>query len=257
MELGLKDRTALVAASSGGLGLAIAQALAAEGARVVVTGRREDVVAERAREIPGATGITVDLTDPAAVERLVTTTRDEVGPVDVLVLNSGGPAPGAAADLDVADLATAAELLLHPMQRLIRATLPGMRQRGWGRILAVGSSGLEQPLPNLALSNALRGALAGLLKTLAAEVAADGVTVNTLLPGRIATDRVASLDASRAAREDRSVDEVAAASRATIPAGRYGRPEEFAAVAAFLCSEAASYVTGSRVRCDGGLVRAH
>jgi 3-oxoacyl-[acyl-carrier protein] reductase len=137
---------------------------------------------------------------------------------------------------------------------LLRAVVPGMRERGWGRVLAVGSSGVEAPLPNLAASNVGRAALAAYLKTLATEVAADGVTVNLLLPGRIATDRVAALDEAAARRQDRPVAEVRAASRAAIPTGRYGEPAEFGAVAAFLCSERASYVTGSLVRCDGGML---
>ncbi|GDY50674.1 hypothetical protein SVIO_012970 [Streptomyces violaceusniger] len=153
------------------------------------------------------------------------------------------------------ELAGAAESLLLAQARLVAAALPAMRERGWGRILAIGSSGVTAPLPGLALSNAGRAALAGYLKTLAAETAADGVTVNLLLPGRIATDRVARLDAAKAEREGRTAEEVAAASRATIPAGRYGTTEEFGAVAAFLCGAPASYLTGTAVRCDGGLVR--
>jgi 3-oxoacyl-[acyl-carrier protein] reductase len=177
------------------------------------------------------------------------------GDVDVLVLNGPGPKPGAAADVTSDDVTLAVDLLVRPQQRLVSLALPGMRARGWGRVLAIGSSGIVSPLPDLVLSNLGRAALAGYLKTLASEVAADGVTVNLLLPGRIATDRLAQLDEAAARRTGRSAAEVEAQSRAGIPAGRYGRPEEFGAVAAFLCSEAASYVNGSAVRCDGGLVR--
>ncbi|ETK38014.1 SDR family oxidoreductase [Microbispora sp. ATCC PTA-5024] len=251
MDLGLTGRTALVCASTGGLGEATARALAAEGARVVVTGRRGDRARAIAAELPGATAVEADLLAPDGVERLVSA----AGEADVLVLNGPGPRPGSAAEVGGGDVAAAVDALVTPHVRLVSRLLPGMRARGWGRVLAIGSSGVAAPLPNLALSNLGRAALAGYLKTLAAEVAADGVTVNLLLPGRIATDRVARLDAAAAEREGRSAAEVEAASRATIPAGRYGRPDEFGRVAAFLCGEPASYITGTALRCDGGLVR--
>jgi 3-oxoacyl-[acyl-carrier protein] reductase len=254
VDLGLRGRVAFVAASTGGLGWAVASALASEGARVVVTGRRGDRVRELAAGLDGALGLELDLTDPGSVTRALDLTRRDLGPIDVLVLNSGGPAAGGAAATDVEDLTRAAELLLHPHQRLLTAVVPGMRERGWGRVIAIGSSGVQQPIPNLALSNSLRAALAGLLKTLASEVAADGVTVNMVLPGRIATDRVAKLDEAAAARTGRSLDDVQRASRARIPAGRYGDPDEFGAIAAFLCSDPASYVTGSQIRVDGGMI---
>jgi 3-oxoacyl-[acyl-carrier protein] reductase len=257
MDFGLSGRTAVVAASTGGLGRAIAEGLAREGANLVVSGRRAERAVEVANSLPNALGIGVDLTDANGPDRLCDAAEDAFGQVDILVLNSGGPPPGAAADTDPADLETAARLLLLPHQRLIKRLLPGMRRRGWGRIVAVGSSGIQQPIPNLALSNAMRGALAGLLKTLAAEVAADGVTVNLVLPGRIATERLRQLDTAKATREGLTVEQVQSQSKASIPVGRYGRPEEFAAVAAFLCSEPASYVTGSQIRVDGGMLRAH
>lgn len=255
MDLGLRHRTALVAASTSGLGLAIAKALAAEGANLILSGRREEIAIEEASKLPNAIGVGVDLTDNDGPDRLCDAAESAFGSVDVLVLNSGGPRPGTAAGLTPADLVEAADLLLHPHQRLIQRILPGMRKRGWGRVLAVGSSGVQQPIPSLALSNAIRGALAGLLKTLASETAADGVTVNMILPGRIATERVDQLDAARAKAEGSTPDEVRERSQANIPAGRYGRPEEFGAVAAFLCSDLASYMTGSQVRVDGGLIR--
>jgi 3-oxoacyl-[acyl-carrier protein] reductase len=173
----------------------------------------------------------------------------------VVVLNGPGPKPGPAAGMDDDGLDSAVDTLLRPQLRLLGLILPGMRSRGWGRVLAVGSSGVVAPLPNLALSNLGRSALAGYLKTLAAEVAADGVTVNLLLPGRIATERVASLDEAAATRSGTSVEDVVQKSRATIPAGRYGDPAEFGAAAAFLCGAPASYVTGTALRVDGGLVR--
>jgi 3-oxoacyl-[acyl-carrier protein] reductase len=254
MDLGLQGRTAVVAASTGGLGAATARALAAEGARVVVSGRRGDQARRIAAELPQAVGVEVDLTAVDGPAELVAAAEQAFGPVDVAVLNGPGPRPGRAAELTDDDVEGAIAALLLPHRRLVSAVLPGMRERGWGRLLAVGSSGVAAPLPDLAASNLGRAALAGWLKTLAAEVAADGVTVNLLLPGRIATDRVAQLDQAAAGRSGRSVEEVQAASRARIPAGRYGRPEEFGAVAAFLCSDAAGYVTGTALRCDGGLV---
>jgi 3-oxoacyl-[acyl-carrier protein] reductase len=255
VDLGLTGRCAVVCASTGGLGEAIARALAAEGASVVVSGRRGDRAREIAAELPKAVGVGVDLTSESGVADLAAVARNTFGEVDVLVLNGPGPKPGPATSVDDEGLDSAVETLLRPQLRLLQLTLPGMRARGWGRVLAVGSSGVDAPLPNLALSNLGRAALAGYLKTLAAEVAADGVTVNMLLPGRIATERVAFLDDVAATRAGTSVDDVAAKSRAAIPAGRYGEPAEFGAVAAFVCGEPASYLTGTTLRVDGGLVR--
>ncbi|WP_438302584.1 SDR family oxidoreductase [Streptomyces sp. HUAS TT11] len=255
MDIGLKGRTALVCASTQGLGEATARALAAEGASVVVCGRSADRAREIADELPGAIGIAADLLAADGPERLVAAATEALGAIDVLVLNGPGPRPKAAADVTAQDVTEAVDALVRPQQRLVALTLPGMRERGWGRVLAIGSSGVAAPLPQLASSNLGRAALAAYLKTLAAEVAADGVTVNLLLPGRIGTERVARLDEAAAERTGRSPAEAAAESRRTIPAGRYGRPEEFAAAAAFLCGAPASYVTGVALRCDGGLIR--
>ena len=254
MELGLQGRTAVVAASTGGLGEAVARALAAEGASVVVSGRRGERAAAIAAELPRAVGVEVDLGTDDGPARLVEAAERAFGPVDIAVLNGPGPRPGTAAGLSADDLDGALSSLVRTQHRLVSLVLPGMRERGWGRVLAIGSSGVVSPLPGLAASNVGRAALAGYLKTLSAEVAADGVTVNLLLPGRVATDRVASLDAAAAERTGRTVEQVEAESRGRIPAGRYGRPEEFGAVGAFLCSELAGYVTGVALRCDGGLV---
>lgn len=249
MDLGIAGRAAVVCASTSGLGRAVAEALAAEGARVVVSGRRGDLARQIAAGLPGATGVEADITDPKATRTLID------GPVDILVLNGPGPKPGGAAEACEGDFASALGSLFIAQQRLVSTALPGMRERGWGRILAIGSSGIAAPLAGLALSNAGRAALAGYLKTLAAEVAADGVTVNMLLPGRIATGRVAALDEAKAALQGRTPAEVTAESQAAIPARRYGSPAEFGAAAAFLCGEPASYITGTALRCDGGLVR--
>lgn len=255
MDTGLAGRTVLIPGSTSGLGLASARAFAAEGANVVVTGRRGDVAATEAAALPSAIGVEIDLTEPDAASRLVEQTHEAFGPVDVLVLNSGGPPPGTATDTTPAAVESALQTLLLQQLRLVQAVLPSMRKGGWGRIVAIGSSGVQQPLEMLTLSNTGRAALSGYLKTLAAEVAADGVTVNMVLPGRIDTERVAALDESKADRSGRSAAEVRSAAEATIPAGRYGRPEEFAAAVVFLASGAASYITGTQLRVDGGLVR--
>lgn len=257
MDTGLQGRTALVPGSSAGIGLAVARALAAEGADVVLAGRRGDIVRAEAAKLGSAEGVEVDLTAAGGPETLVTRAQERFGPVDVLILNGGGPAPGEAAGSSVDQLAQAVHQLLLQHQRLVAAVLPGMRERGWGRIVAVGSSGVQQPIERLALSNVGRAALAAYLKSLAGEVAADGVTVNMVLPGRIDTDRVASLDRFAAERAGSTPEQVRAGSEANIPAGRYGTPEEFAAVVTFLASAGASYVTGEQVRCDGGMVRAY
>jgi 3-oxoacyl-[acyl-carrier protein] reductase len=220
MDTGLTGRTALVPGSTSGLGLATARLLAAEGAHVVLAGRRGDVAEAEAAALPSAIGVEVDLTDPGAPARLVEAATSAFGGVDVLVLNSGGPPPGGAAEVTPEQTADAVHTLLLQQQRLVAAVLPGMRERGWGRIVAIGSSGVQQPLARLALSNTGRAALAGYLKTLAAEVAADGVTVNMVLPGRIDTDRVAALDRSAAERAGTTPEQARAGSEATIPAGR-------------------------------------
>ncbi|NMH98689.1 SDR family oxidoreductase [Pseudonocardia acidicola] len=257
MDLGITGRTALVCASTGGLGYAVAAALAAEGVRVAITGRRGDVVEQRAAELPGAAGFVVDLADLTAVTGLLPRVEHVLGAVDILVLNSGGPPPGTAEALSDEDFTAAIDALARAQRQLVGAALPAMLARNWGRILAVGSSGVVEPLANLAASNVGRAALAAYLKTLSAEVASRGVTCNMLLPGRIDTDRVRLIDRARAEHTGSSAEEVAAASRATIPAGRYGTPQEFGQAAAFLCSAAAGYITGSQLRVDGGMARSY
>lgn len=254
MDLGLTGRTALVCASTSGLGRATARALAREGVAVVVTGRSPDRAEEVAGTLPGAVGIGCDLVADGGAQRLLAAAHDAVGDLDILVLNGPGPAPGTALTTDAAGISEAVATLVTPQNALIRGVLPAMLERGWGRILSISSTSVAAPLANLSLSNLGRAALAGYLKTLATEVAGRGVTVNSLLPGRIATPRARQVDEAAAARTGRPLPDVEAESKAAIPAGRYGEPDEFGAVAAFLCSTQAAYVTGTTVRCDGGLV---
>lgn len=255
MDLGIAGRTAIVAASTGGLGEATARALAAEGVRVAISGRREDRARAIAAELEGATAIAVDITTPDGPRQLVEQATEALGDIDIVVLNGPGPRAAAAADITSEDVGGAVNALITTHQRILALTLPGMRRRKWGRILAIGSSGVAAPIANLALSNLARSGLAAYLKTLATEVAADGVAVNLLLPGRIATERTAALDTAAAQRAGRSINDVVAQSLALIPVGRYGDPEEFGAAAAFLCSTHASYITGTALRCDGGLIK--
>jgi 3-oxoacyl-[acyl-carrier protein] reductase len=255
MDTGLSGRTVLIPGSTSGLGLACARAFAAEGANVVLAGRRGEVAAEEAAALPSAIGVGIDMTEPDAPARLYQRALSAFGAVDVLVLNGGGPPPGRALDVSTEQLEAAFRTLMLQHHLLVEAALPSMRERGWGRIVAVGSSGIQEPLDMLALSNTGRAALSGYLKTLASEVAADGVTVNMVLPGRIDTERVAGLDRVRAERVGHTEEEERAASQATIPMGRYGRPEEFASAVVYLASEPASYITGVRLRVDGGMLR--
>jgi 3-oxoacyl-[acyl-carrier protein] reductase len=255
MDLELKNRRALVTGASRGLGRAIASALAAEGAEVVAVARNLERLNELVSATPAGRGTIVahacDLADASAIGGLGAALEQ----ADILVLNTGGPPPGSAAGTSDAVWIQQFEAMFLSAIRLTRLALPGMRQRGFGRILAVVSSGVIQPIPNLGISNALRSALVGWAKTLAGEVAGDGVTVNCIAPGRIATDRVAELDQGRAKREGIDIDQVEKESRAAIPAGRYGDAAEFASVAAFLASPRASYMTGGIIRVDGGMIR--
>lgn len=260
MDLGLSGKRALVMSSSRGLGLGIAEALAAEGCHVLLTGRSTGRLKEAAAAItakgPGrADHVTVDLTDADAVKTLRAGAASTLGAVDILVNNTGGPPPGQMVDADMAVLANQFDAMVLSVMSLTAQLMPAMRAQGWGRVITIGSSGVIQPIPTLGLSNALRSALVGWSKSLSADVAADGVTVNMLLPGRIHTERVDELDADAAEKTGKPIDAVRAASRATIPAGRYGTVAEFAAVATFLASAPASYVTGSLIRCDGGAIR--
>lgn len=254
MDLGISGRSTLVLGSTSGLGGATATAFANEGARVAFVGRRHGRAVELAGRHAGSVAVVSDLAEPDSARKLVEETTGRLGEIDILVLNSGGPTPGPAAGLEADEVRSAVETLLVRQIEFAELVLPSMRARGWGRIVAIGSTSIQEPIGGLALSNIARSGLAGYLKTLSREVAADGVTVNMVLPGRIATDRLSALDERRAAEADVDVEELRERSRASIPAGRFGSPEEFASVVAFLCSAQASYVTGEQVRCDGGLV---
>lgn len=256
MDLALKDRVALVLGSTSGLGLGIGHSLAAEGAKVVFCGRRGNVAKEIAQTSPSAIGLEVDLVDEASRAGLVRQVQESVGQIDILVLNGGGPPPGMASTLTTIEMRQSLDLLLLAQIDFVQHLLPSMRAKGWGRILAIGSSGVQQPIPNLVRSNVARAALAAYLKTLAGEVAADGVTVNMILPGRIDTERVAALDDHKAKREGIDAESVRKASKELIPAHRYGEIKEFAEVATFLCSSRSSYLTGSQIRVDGGAISA-
>ncbi len=253
MDLGLKRRRAVVTGASRGIGRAIASALAAEGADVIAAARNAQKLQELALQPVSGTirPHVADMSSEADIQGLA----GELGKADILVFNTGGPPFGTASEItDTAWIGQFEAMFLSAI-RLTRLALPGMRARRYGRILLVVSSGVIQPIPNLALSNALRSGLVGWAKTLASEVAGDGVTVNCLAPGRIATDRIVEFDQARAKRDGTTEEQARKASLVTIPAGRYGEADEFAAMAAFLASPKASYMTGGIIRIDGGMIR--
>lgn len=248
MDLGIDGRIALVTGASKGLGLGIAKALAAEGARVAMSSRSQERIEAAAAEVPGARGFVHDNTDVDGADRLIGDVRDDLGAVEILVVNTGGPPAGEPLGFTREQWEAAYRtLVLSPME-LIERAVPGMRERGWGRIVNVSSYAVREPIAYLMLSNAHRSATLAAFRTLARQLAGDGITLNTVLAGMIATDRLIELGGgSREAVEENA--------REQVPAGRLGRVEEFAAAAAFLCSDAASYVTGAALAVDGGLLR--
>jgi 3-oxoacyl-[acyl-carrier protein] reductase len=260
MDLGISGKRALVLASSRGLGLGIATALANEGVHVLLVGRSGDKLGENCKAINAAgkgkaDWVWGDLADDNFVETMISAVEEKLGGIDILVNNTGGPTPGSTEDMSVDKLDTFFQSMVLRVITLTNALLPQMKEQGWGRILTVASSGVIEPIPNLALSNTLRGALVGWNKTLSSEVAGFGITANMLLPGRIHTDRIEELDAANAKRLGKSIDEVRSTSVKSIPAGRLGTVDEFGAAGAFLCSEPASYITGTALRVDGGAAR--
>lgn len=248
MELGIEGRTALVMGASSGIGRGIAAALAREGARVAIASRSKERIEAAAGEIEGeVTPFVVDTDDLDRVAELPGEVAESLGPVEILVANTGGPPFGGALDHALEEWEAAYRSLVLAPRALIEAVLPGMRERRWGRIVNVGSSSMREPIPGLALSNIHRTAAVGLFKTLASEVARDGITVNTVATGRFATERAADPSGSLEPAEERAREEV--------PAGRLGRPEEFGDLVAFLSSDRAAYLTGAVIPLDGGLLR--
>lgn len=256
MDLGLKGKTALVLGGGGGLGSAIARQLAAEGANVAVGDIDPAAVEKTVASLSGGKGLALpwDLADLSVIDGNIAKIEAAFGPVDILVNNTGGPPPTPASGQDTALWTKSFQSMVLSVIAITDRVLPGMRKKKWGRIITSTSSGVISPIPNLGISNALRLSLVGWSKTLAREVGGDGITANIVLPGRIATDRIKFLDEAKAKREGRPVEQVSAESTASIPAGRYGNPEEYADVVAFLASTRASYLNGSTIRVDGGFI---
>ncbi|TCV98736.1 SDR family oxidoreductase [Biostraticola tofi] len=260
MDLQIAGKVALVCGAGSGLGRAMALALAAEGVTVAVTGRSREKLDQTVQLIERQRGKaqawTLDLARPDEFDSVLHDIRRHAGPIGILVNNSGGPPPSTAAGVAPAVWQQQFNTMVSSLIQLTDQVLPDMRAAGWGRIITSTSSGVEAPIANLGISNTLRLALLGWSKTLAGEVASQGITANILVPGRIATDRVGQLDAARAGREGSSQEQVKANSIASIPVGRYGDPQEYGAAAAFLASQQAAYITGAVLRIDGGLIPA-
>ncbi len=260
MDLGLKNRTAIVCAASRGLGYAAARELAAEGARVVICARgderlqsaRQAIIAETKADVRA---VAADLATVEGIDAVARAAEQAFGQVDILVNNTGGPPSAPFEKLPWELWQQHVNNLLRGTVELTRRVLPGMRERKWGRVLNVTSITVKQPVDGLMLSNSLRAAVTGFARTLATEVAKDGVTVNCILPGFTKTERVEQLAKANAERDGVSIEQVNARTEAQIPMGRIGEPREFGALAAFLASERASYITGQSVAVDGGWIR--
>ncbi|MGH9373469.1 MAG: SDR family oxidoreductase [Vicinamibacterales bacterium] len=256
MDLGLTGKVAMVAGASRGLGFAVAEALAREGARVSMASRDECAIQEAARRIGGdVLAVPVNVISVDAIQRWTTDTQRTFGGVDLLFTNSGGPPAGPAMSFGDEAWREAAELLLFSTLRMVRAAVPLMRARGGGAILMSTSSSVKEPIQNLGLSTVLRASVSALAKTLALELAQSKIRVNQIIPGRIDTDRVRQLDEINGTRQGISADQARQKAMAAIPMGRYGEAEEFGRVGAFLLSDAAAYMTGATVQVDGGLIK--
>jgi 3-oxoacyl-[acyl-carrier protein] reductase len=256
MDLGLKGKVALVAGASRGLGFAVAQELAREGVRVSIASRDAAAVRSAGQRIGGDVVATpLDVRSQEGIQQWAAATIQKFGGIDLLFCNSGGPPAGAALSFDDGAWQDAVNLLLFSALRMVRAAVPSMQARGKGSILMSTSSSVKEPISNLGLSTVLRASVSALSKTLALELAASNIRVNQIVPGRIDTDRVRQLDEINAKKQSISTDEARSKAIAAIPMGRYGQPEEFGRVAAFLLSDAASYMTGATVQVDGGLIR--
>ena len=261
MDLGLKNKVALVVAASRGLGRAVAEELAAEGASLIICSRSEERISQTAREIAQSTSakilaVAADVSRPEDVSRLTALAFERFAQVDILVTNAGGPPAGPFESFTLEQWDAATALLLRSAVVLAQAVLPGMKSRGWGRILNITSIAVKQPVDNLILSNSLRAAVTGFARTLANEVAPFGVTVNNIMPGYTRTERVEELARMMAEKEGISPTDFVARWEKEIPMRRIGEPREFAALAAFLVSERASYITGTSVPVDGGWIKA-
>lgn len=262
MNLGIKGRTAIVAAASKGLGKAVATALAEEGAHVFVFSRTQETIEASAREIAAATGssnvhaVVADVTKPNDLIRVVETAKAQTGQIDIVYNNAGGPKQGTFDQLADADWNQAMQDCLMSAIWLTRAALPHMRERRWGRIITGTSYSIKQPAAAMMLSNAFRSATTAWSKTLSDEVGRDGITVNTVAPGFFQTDRILKLEKGNAERSGKTIDDIRTERFKTVALGRYGQPEELGALVAFLASEQASYITGTTMLIDGGLVRA-
>jgi 3-oxoacyl-[acyl-carrier protein] reductase len=260
VDFGLRGKVALVSASSKGLGRAIAEELASEGANLVVCARGEDALRATAESIRKTSGVKVvevaaDVSQQSGIDLVARTALDSFGRVDVLVTNSGGPSSGSFESFTPEMWESATRLLLFSAVGLARAVLPGMKERRWGRILNVTSIAVKQPIDGLILSNSLRAAVTGFARTLANEVASLNITVNNIMPGYTRTDRVEELARANSQKTGASLADAYARWEKEIPMGRLGEPREFAALAAFLASERASYITGSSIAVDGGWIR--
>jgi 3-oxoacyl-[acyl-carrier protein] reductase len=260
MNLGLNGKVAMIGGGSRGLGLAVARALAGEGANVSIASRNPDAIHAAGARIQQESGgqvlaFAADLASETAIAEWHRTTVGRFGPVDLLFTNSGGPPAGRVLDFDDAAWRAAVELLLFSVIRQVRLVVPSMQARGGGAILMSTSSAVKEPIANIALSNVVRASVSALAKTLALELAASKIRVNQLVPGRIGTDRVREIDEISAKKAGISPEEQRLRSVSTIPLGRYGDPDEYGRMAAFLLSDAASYITGASVQVDGGLVR--
>ncbi|MDD5285152.1 MAG: SDR family oxidoreductase [Desulfuromonadaceae bacterium] len=258
MDFGLNGKTALVLGGGGGIGRVVAATLAAEGVKVAVADLNRSALDQTVMEIRKNGGQVLpllwDLGDIASIDGHVASIEEEFGQVDILFNNTGGPPPTPASGQDPAAWANYFQSMVLSVIAITDRVLPAMRKQKWGRIITSTSSGVIAPIPNLGISNALRMSLVGWSKTLTREVARDGITANIILPGRIGTDRIRFLDEQKAKRENRTIEDVSSESTASIPIGRYGTPQEYANVVVFLASSAASYLTGSTIRVDGGYI---
>jgi 3-oxoacyl-[acyl-carrier protein] reductase len=259
MDLGLKGKVAMIGGASRGLGFAVAEALARDGAMVSISSSSQASIDDAGKRLSAAgasvLATAVDVRNADQIAAWQQKTVDHFGGIDLLFTNSGGPPSGAAISFDDAAWQNAIDLLLFSALRMVRAVVPSMKARGGGSILMSTSASVKEPIPNLGLSTVLRASVSALSKTLALELAADRIRVNQIIPGRIDTDRIKQLDQIAATRQGVTPEQAKAKSMATIPMGRYGEPTEYGRVAAFILSDAAAYMTGSTVHVDGGLIR--